>query len=787
MAKKKKQAKKIGNISKLKKIFKKTKQKIIVFYRNFCIKTTFVKKYLVFYFSFLRLRVLNLFRYRISFFINKWHFLLGTAIYFIFLSFFSFKISNYINTQLLISDAITFFTSAGAMIGGILAIIFSLNILLMDKAEKIPTGFYDIAAKDKIHNFVYILISASSLILFVFAVTYGTLNRGLSNDSLTIALFIIGLVFYLVFVLYQRVLNKLNPNYVLFEIRTLALNELKRIKKRAEEIAYVLRKDPNVDGAITNQTILAKSYQYLKPDLFKINLSLNYLFDYHDRLISNRERSSAESVLQIIETILVKYFETRQESSIVLPSGFLLSTVSDSNEFLTPVFERLLAVGEEYMKNDNNTGITKVVRLFRNLSIVASKIHYVTGGSTENPILGQCRGYFDQLMESAIKLKSLEGLFQGAISYKDLGIIAVQKSLFYEMTPVFNTLEKVSIAGLFNKQEAVLSECIKSFNGILIELIFSSNSHLEVKIDSLLEHIETIIYLAFISVSNGGLSGNYLTQTSLALPFQTLKDCIYELARKVEENEVQQEINKNKNSFIIVVEKTRSILRSLSGKMKNADHLLINTFGEIIADIGVLLLDLTTNPKWSSEKRELETQIGWYIHQPEWFTQEVPKIKDNQSFDSLIEAVTKIGIKAIQVDNIEIAIESEKIIKKFAIEMLEKEEGNKFGFTEPRIMERACFVGILALKLGKNNVVDVLKQLIQEFETAYVSKWFPDDIEYSSPRKNQLSIELVELIDELNQYSRPSRILNDSREQILELVTVSDIKEFIFTVWSIRI
>lgn len=750
-------------------------------------RLTVGKKYLIFYFFFVRLRILNFFRYDVSYHVKKRRFYLGSIGYFLLLLTSAYFFDRSIKPQLLNGDAITFFTAAGGMIGGILAIIFSLNILLMDKAEKIPTGFYDIAAKDRVHNIIYILISGCSLLLFSFAITYGALHQGLSKYALEIALLLLGIVFYLVFILYQRVLNKLNPNYILRQIRKLALDELNKIKSRAEEIARVLSKDPVIDQAVTRQTILAKSYQYLRPDLYKINLSLNYLYDYHDRLVSNRERSSAENVLQIIEIILVKYFETRKESSVVLPSGFLLVTTSDSKEFLTPVLERLLAVGEEYMRSNNNTGITKVVRIFRNLCIVASNIRYVTGRNVENPILEQCRGYFGQLMDSSVKLKSLEGLFQGAIVYKDLGILAVQKNLFYEMTPVFNTLEKIAISGLVNNQEAVLSESINSFNGILVELVFSSGFNLEIKLKSLLEKIETIIFLAYISIAGGGLRENYLTQTSLALPFQTLKNCIYGLAKKIEEKDTPEKTRKLKSVFFIVVEETRSTLRTLSEKMKNADHLLISTFGEVIADIGVLLLDLTVNPKWNPEKRELESQIGWYIHQPAWFTHDVPKIKDSLSFDSLVEAVAKIGLKAVQGGNIEIAIESEKIIKRFAVEMLEKEEGTRFGFTEPRIMERACFIGILSHKIGKNGVVEALKPLITDFETAYIAKWFPDDQEPTSPKKNQLLIEIMQLADEAGQYNRASRILDDSREQLLELVNRADIEEFIFTVWGVRI
>lgn len=757
------------------------------FLKKIATKLVLGKKYFVFYIFFIRLRILNFFRYNVSNFLRKRRFVLSSAGYFSILFVFAYFFDKNVTPTLLNGDAVTFFTAAGAMVGGILAIIFSLNILMMDKAEKIPTGFYDIAAKDRIHNLIYILISGCSLLLFAFAVAHGTLHMGLSKYALEVALLLIGIVFYLVFILYQRVLNKLNPNYVLIEIRKLALNELNKIKRRAEEIAKVLSKDPDIDQAVTNQTILAKSYQYLNPDLYKITLSLNYLFDYHDRLVSNRERSSAENVLQIIETILVKYFETRKESSVVLPTGYLLATTSDSRDFLTPVLERLIAVGEEYMRNNNATGITKVVRVFRNLCVVASDIRYVTGREVENPILGQCRGYFDQLMDSAVKFKSLEGLFQGAIAYKDLGIISVQKNMFYEMTPVFDTLEEIAIAGLINNQEAVLSESINSFNGILTELVLTSNFNTEIKLKSLLEKVENIIFLAYISVSNGGLRGNYLTQTSLALPFQTLRACIYRLAQKIEGMNTPEEMRETKSVFFDVVEETRRTLRSLSEKMKNADHLLINTFAEEIANIGELLLDLSVNPKWNPDKRELESQAGWYIHQPEWFTSDVPKIKSNLSFDSLVEAVAKIGLKAVQVGNTEIAIDSGKIIKRFAVEMLEKEEGTRFGFTEPRIMERACFVGILAQKLGKVEVVTAIKPLILEFEAAYIAKWFPDDREPSSPKKNQLMLELFQLADESVEYGRASRILDDSREQLLALVTRADIEEFIFTIWGVRI
>jgi hypothetical protein len=788
MAKSKKQ--KTKKTSKSKESVKEKIHKFLQTKKNWLLgRIVKIKKQLVFLIYLTRLRFLNSFRYTISFFFQRWGGLIVSLLYFIFLVVVLRIFDSLISPHFTNSDAITFFTAAGAMVGGILAIIFSLRIFLMDKAERIPVGFYEIASKDRTHDLIYVLISLCSLFLFSFAVAHGTLHLGLSKFSLEAALFLMGTAFYLVFLLDKRVRDRLNPNAVLLDVRKYALKELDKVKKRAVELANVLEKDPALDGDVAKEAILAKSYQYLKPNINKINASLNYLYDYHDRLVANREHSSAQAVLETIEIVLLRYFEARKESSVVLPSGLLLTTTSDSREFLTPVLERLLSVGEEYMRSNDNPGITKVIHIFRDLCVMASEIKYVTGRSSENPILEQCRGYLGQLMDSAVKLKHLEALFQGAIVYKDLGIIAVNKNLYHEFSPVFDTLEKIAISGLVNQQEVVLSEAVNSYNGILASLILA-NRFDKIKLKSLLEKVENVIYLAYISVSSGTLRGNYLTQTTLATPFETIRDCVFELVRKVEEKDRLEDMRHLKSAFFDVVEETRRTLRSLSEKMKNADHLLITTFSSVVSDIGELMLDLTANPKWNPEKRELENQTKWYIHQTTWFTHEVPKINSNLSFDSLVEAATKIGLHSLQVGNEEIAIEAEKIIKGFAISMLEKEAGDtRFGFTEPRIMERACFVGILAKKLGKTAVVTALKPMITEFETAYRDLYFRDDRQSNTPpTRDQLMSELFQLADDASEYRDllMSRMMDDSRQRLLALVNKADIEEFIFEIWGVR-
>ena len=317
------------------------------------------KKSAVFHFYLWRLVASTFLRFRVFPRIYSKRTALGTVIYFFLLILCSIWLGRFIDPAFPKSDAITFFTATAAMIGGILAIIFSLSILLMgNAAERIPVGFYETAAKDGLHDFIFFLISFCSLTVFIFSLLFGRLGLGLSVMAFQVTVFLVGSVFYLTFVFYQRVRQRLNPANVLKIAANQALKKLDSTYKRAAEIAEVLIRQPKLTNAVTKEEALATSFQYLQPELAYINSRLNYLFDYHDKLVASNERSSALGVLQVITQILQKYFQTRKDSSFVLPAGFLLATTSDSRAFLTPPLERLVAVGENYMRDNDNEGIT---------------------------------------------------------------------------------------------------------------------------------------------------------------------------------------------------------------------------------------------------------------------------------------------------------------------------------------------------------------------------------------------------------------------------------------------
>ena len=509
------------------------------------------KKSAVFHFYLWRLVASTFLRFRVFPRIYSKRTALGTVIYFFLLILCSIWLGRFIDPAFPKSDAITFFTATAAMIGGILAIIFSLSILLMgNAAERIPVGFYETAAKDGLHDFIFFLISFCSLTVFIFSLLFGRLGLGLSVMAFQVTVFLVGSVFYLTFVFYQRVRQRLNPANVLKIAANQALKKLDSTYKRAAEIAEVLIRQPKLTNAVTKEEALATSFQYLQPELAYINSRLNYLFDYHDKLVASNERSSALGVLQVITQILQKYFQTRKDSSFVLPAGFLLATTSDSRAFLTPPLERLVAVGENYMRDNDNEGITRVISIFVQLCQSASQINYLTKHKVESPILEQCRGYLGQLLDSAIKFNYQEALFQGAVAYSQITPIAIKQGLHHEFISVYDMLDKIAMSALTNRFNVVLGEVINTYTAILSQMVSSRYFNLEIELGSLMEHLRNIIFYAYVSMTAGALENSFATQTNLTVPFDNLSSLIFQVAKAATEAKTVDEQKEWKHGLV---------------------------------------------------------------------------------------------------------------------------------------------------------------------------------------------------------------------------------------------
>ena len=130
-----------------------------------------------------------------------------------------------------------------------------------------------------------------------------------------------------------------------------------------------------------------------------------------------------------------------------------------------------------------------------------------------------------------------------------------------------------------------------------------------------------------------------------------------------------------------------------------------------------------------------------------------------------------------------------------ATDMLEKEEPPKYGYTEPRIMEKVCYIGILALKKEKTDLVKLVQAEIKLFEDAYKKKWFSEpppegvDVKFMSPKEDQVSKELLGLRDKIQKRAYRSEygmegILDLPEDWIAERVSIRDFDIFTLRTWN---
>lgn len=706
-------------------------------------------------------------------------------------------LSRYVSLAIEIGIARDFFIGAAAMVGGTLAIVASFaQYTIQHAAEQLPKDFYKLATSLKRYLIIFMADVIITLSLFCAAFSYGRLNMGLSALSIQIGVLLVAASFYLILLLLRQVRIDVDRDKILVKAVKSLIHTVKEAHTRTVKFAQAQLLHPSNRGKFTLEEVLANLYQspMLSQQLEYLKRELDYLFDYHDSFVATNQKRAALEVLQGIGLVVSTYLDARKSSSSAFPeANSLMALTSDSQYVLQPILERAISLSENYMKSGDTAGIIASVNVFIEWSTQASQIQYTGIRNPENPILEQVAGYFNMLMDRAIKISSLEGMYQGLRFYKATSVICVEKSYIHILSAMIGKVEALGDQGFLSKQDPVIGEAYSVYAEVL-NTVFNSQPFLFEHYFMVLEqHLNNLVLFGYAYTTGGGVRNNLTAQQDVAKPHKKLREMIYRAVAKVKETNDAEEKRHWRRAMLSFTKNLRKSLRTLSTDMKNPNHMLILSFGQIIDNVGVLLVKLTADEEWISDRSELIVEAKWYLHLSTWFLHDINNFETNLSFDSLIEAITHIGMASLEYDDLDdIAGDAIKVLASKAMEFLDKQKTSGGMYLEPEIMEHACYLGIIALKKGKTQLVEELKPKITAFDEKYLHKYFNDIPEgwdaYSiSPPADKVKKDLQKLYQRRD-YGWTDRfgmgMTEDTTDEMMSIVTAADIESFIVAIWG---
>ena len=693
-----------------------------------------------------------------------------------------------------------YLVAEGAMTGGTIAIVFTISIFLLQSVSDLYSSqYFEVYIHDWKEKFVYFV---------VILITIALLGGGLYIGSITIipakvgqyvvylSLLSIGVVFALIDWQYKNVRQKINPSEAISFLESEGFRFLKKLQYDAEKMAGILRAK---DSSVTNEMALATSYNtFLQPFIKNLNRQLENLLEISMKLSDKQEIQTTKRGFTAIHNILVKFLETRKKSSIVLPSAVaFLAMESDSQAFLTSNFERLNGAAEKLIKEGKDGSAVYIVDVYHSLAKIAKEMEFIGGRGIENPVFDHIAGYLNSLIESGQRSKNLETVFQGSRVLGSIGSMAAEKGLQITVRSIQENILKVAIYGLTEKKFIVVDNCISAYLQI-IGSIFSSKQIVRDQTDFSLKKISEISYYIWTLIKSRYIASDFTSQISLSKGYDEMFSLIARIINHYFELTDAQEKSRYRKDVVELFRNINLSLRKLSEDIKNADNTLVGSIGRLIFNTNNLIVDLLTREDLKTEfgeEDELLDRLTWNIHLPFWFAYHAEKFDGGSNpFEELTDSVAKTGIIAIEkLEDREIAIECVKSLYSMTKECLEKNE-DRYGLDEPRVLEKACYLGILALKRGWDDVFMEVAFIIYDFEPKFFAKFLsslPSDIDPENhhvmglPHKDQLSRELMRWRDGFYREKwNGVHLLDRAEDMMYPLIERIDIDRFIYEVWG---
>lgn len=699
----------------------------------------------------------------------------------------------------------SYLVSVAAMTGGTIAIIFTLSIfLLQGVADLYSSKHLEEYANSWLDKFVYIVVILITLGLFGTGLYVGgTPNMApqVSTSIVYISLILIGLVFALIDWQYALVRQKISPANAVIFLRKKGFGFLNKLQRNAESIAKLLMAQNNT---LTAEVALGLAYnRALKPLIDDLDKQLETLVEVSLKLADREEVETTKLGFNAVYTLLLRFFEARKTSSFVLPSPTaFLAVESDSQKFLSNTFERLNNAGSKFITEGKNELATHIVDVYNGLAVGAKEINHVSR-QNENPILELIIGYLNFHIKRGIDAKNLDVMFQGSRVQGEIAVMCAEKGLSATLHGLQEDILKSAVAGLVQQQSIIYDQCSLAYLKIIRAVFRNDHIDRHMQVKGALEHIATITNYINTLIQSGVLANNITNRFSWSKAYDNFYEVLADLEARYGELTDDREKDRYRGDLTHFFDEFYRSLRTLSEKVKSCDTVLTDSIGRLLYNVNTLIIDLIGRADFADEKDALTKQLSWNIHLPSWFVSSAPKFDGgSMHLYSLTDSTAKTGLLAANELNnkelVESAIDCLYSITKNTLE----HTTSAYGYDEVRVLEKACYLGIMAQKKGWTDIVANLKAKILEFEGLYFVKHLtnlPAGLPAGFDPRNHNIMGLPhhdQLLREIRKWRHDFeyellngtlRIRDDAEAMMYTYAVRDDIDKFVEEVWGVRL
>lgn len=366
------------------------------------------------------------------------------------------------------------FIGAGAMMGGILAIAFTLNSSFLQQNQYLlSTSFFKEYIHGKAERISFFFISLLVVTYFILSFTVFSSIPILGDPKILMPflIFTIGLSIFVLDSLSSEISNRTNPLIVIQSLKKIALKEITILSKDIERLSSTVPKQnpenrsKNIEGLFYNV--------HFRDKVSLVSSRISDLIYLAESL--QHQVKPAEAAIYAIRDVLMGYIKIRKDNSIIsLDTDGILGTNSDVQKILEYPLPEINRIVDIYATSKREYLCLKVKDLYQGLLLQALEIKDQTQTLFgENPVAEYIFFFFKRFIRYAFQNELEEVAFQSQYTLKEIALSSIKNRngiLFKEalatISWIMQVYEKTKNSLYLNQCQLTLAEILVYTNSL---------------------------------------------------------------------------------------------------------------------------------------------------------------------------------------------------------------------------------------------------------------------------------------------------------------------------------